>query len=84
MAAQKIGTVSHYYPKIGVAVVKLTKGDLKVGDSVKLQDADGGEFTQEVGSMQIEHAAIDIAKSGDEFGLKVDKEVKAKSDFYKA
>ncbi len=84
MAAQKIGTVSHYYPKIGVAVVKLTKGDLKVGDSIKLAGADGGEFTQEVGSMQIEHAAIDIAKSGDEFGLKVDKEVKAKSYFYKA
>ena len=83
MADKKIGTVSHYYPKIGVAVVKLNKGDLKVGDSVKLEDANGDEFTQEVGSMQIEHAAIDIAKSGDEFGLKVDKEVKAKSDINK-
>lgn len=83
MADKKIGTISHYYPKIGVAVVMLEKGDLKVGDTIKLTDASGDEFTQEVSSMQIEHAAIDIAKSGDEFGLKVDKEVKAKSDFYK-
>ena len=29
--------------------------------------------------MQIEHANIDIAKKGDEFGLKVDKEVKPKT-----
>ncbi len=83
MADQKIGEVTHYYPKIGVAVVKLKKGDLKVGDTIKFTGSDGSEFNQEVASMQIEHAAIDIAKSGDEFGLKTEKEVKAKSDIFK-
>lgn len=33
--------------------------------------------------MQIEHADIDIAKSGDEFGMKVEKEVKKHSDVIK-
>jgi len=33
--------------------------------------------------MQIEHAAIDIAKKGDEFGLKVEKEVKSSSEVVK-
>lgn len=75
----KIGKVTHYYDKIGVAVVKLTKGDLKTGDSIKLTNKGGEEFTQKVDSMQIEHAAIDIAKSGDEFGLKVDKAPKDNS-----
>lgn len=79
MADKPIGTVTHYYDKIGVAVLKLDKGNLKVGDSIKLQAKDGSEFTQEVSSMQIAHADIDIAKSGDEFGLKVDKEVKDNS-----
>lgn len=78
-----MGTVTHYYDKIGVAVVKLTKGDLKVGDKVKLVDKNGEEFTQEISSMQIEHASIDIAKSGDEFGLKVDSSAKPNSPVVK-
>lgn len=58
-------------------------GDLKVGDKIKLEGKDGSQFTQAVDSMQIEHAAIDIAKSGDEFGLKVEKEVKAGGEVVK-
>jgi len=74
-----VGEVTHYYDKIQVAVVKLVSGDLKVGDKVKLTDTTGEEFEQEIKSMQIEHAKIEIAKKGDEFGLKVDKSVKDKS-----
>lgn len=83
IADQKIGKVTHYYDKIGVAVVKLKQGDLKKGDTIKLVDKNGQEFTQEVASMQIAHADIDIAKAGDEFGLKVDAEVKGNSDVSK-
>ena len=78
-----MGEITHYYDKIGVAVVKLAGGDLKVGDKVKLTDTAGEEFEQEIKSMQIEHAKIEIAKKGDEFGLKVDTPVKAKSDVVK-
>ena len=79
-----MGEITHYYDKIGVAVVKIAGGDLKVGDKVKLTDSQGEEFEQDIKSMQIEHAEIEIAKKGDEFGLKVDKPVKAKSDVVKA
>jgi len=75
--------VTHFYDKIGVAVVKLKNADLKVGDKIKLVSSDGSEFTQKVESMQIEHAEIEIAKSGDEFGLKVDKSVKPKTEIFK-
>ena len=78
-----MGEVTHYYDKIGVAVVKLVSGDLKVGDKVKLVNSAGEEFEQEIKSMQIEHAKIEIAKKGDEFGLKVDTPAKAKSDVVK-
>ena len=74
-----MGEITHYYDKIGVAVVKIAGGDLKVGDKVKLTGSTGEEFEQEIKSMQIEHAKIEIAKKGDEFGLKVDKSVKDKS-----
>ncbi|OGD91842.1 hypothetical protein A3D07_00290 [Candidatus Curtissbacteria bacterium RIFCSPHIGHO2_02_FULL_42_15] len=84
MADKKVGEITHYYDKIGVAVVKLAGGDLKVGDKVKLTDTTGEEFEQEIKSMQIEHAKIEIAKKGDEFGLKVNKSVKDKSAVVKA
>lgn len=83
MANKKVGSVTHYYDKIQVAVVKLTKGDLKIGDKVEFVAKDGSGFTQTVSSMQIEHANIDIAKLGDEFGLKVEKPVKANSPINK-
>ena len=80
---KQIGQVTHYYDKIAVAVIKLTSSGLKVGDNIKFVDKGGDEFTQEVSSMQIEHANIDLAKSGDEFGLKVTKPVKPGSAVYK-
>lgn len=83
MQGNKIGQVIHYFDKINVAIVRLTKGDLKIGDSVKLTDKEGSGFVQKVDSMQIEHASIDIAKAGDEFGLKVQKEIRPKSEVFK-
>lgn len=74
MADTKIGKVTHYYDKIGVAVVDLT-GKLSVGDTIKIAGHDK-EFTQTVSSMQVEHKSVQSAKKGDVVGLKVDKEVK--------
>lgn len=50
---------------------------------MKIVDKEANELTQEVTSMQIEHANIDIAKSGDEFGLKVDSPLKTNSEVFK-
>lgn len=79
MADEKIGTLTHYYDKIGVAVLKLSKGSLKVKDTIKIVAKGGEEYTQEVGEMQIERAVIESAKAGDIIGLKVDKEPKSNS-----
>ena len=83
MVNTQIGHVIHYFDKIQVAVVKLSKGDLKIGDDIKLEDRNEKEFQQKVSSMQIEHASIDIAKAGDEFGLKVERAVKPRTKIYK-
>lgn len=83
MADVKIGTVSHYYDKIGVAVVELV-GNLAVGDTIKL--VRGGEelFSQKVESMQMEHEKLETAKKGQAIGLKVDQEVKDGAEVFKA
>lgn len=79
----KVGEVLHYYDKLDVAVVRLTSSDLKIGDRIQLKGKNGQDFIQKVESMQIEHAHIDIAKAGDEFGLKTDKKVKEDSLVFK-
>ncbi len=73
MANKKIGTITHYYPKIGVAVVDLTS-PLAVGDTINVSGT--GEFSQSVTSIQVEHESIKAAKKGDTIGLKVDQLVR--------
>lgn len=77
----KIGIVTHYYDKIGVAIIEL-QSNLGIGDKIKFVK-DEEESTQEVGSMQIEHQEITEAKKGQSIGLKVDKPVKQKAIVYK-
>lgn len=83
MAEADIGVVVHYFPKLLVAVIKLSKKNLKIGDSVKLVNKRGEDFIQLVESMQIKHAQIDIAKAGDKFGLKTTDAIKLKSPVIK-
>lgn len=82
MADFKVGKITHYYDKIGVAVLELD-ADLAVGDKIKF--IRGGEdlFEQTVESMQIEHEQIQQAKKGETVGLRVDQEVKESAEVYK-
>ena len=69
-----LGTVIHYYDKIGVAVVKLVKS-VKTGDNVKFVHGEK-EFTQTIASMQLEHEQVETSKKGQEVAVRVDQEVK--------
>jgi putative protease len=70
MAEELIGTVTHYFSKAQVAAIKVTGGQLNVGDTIHVV-GHTSDFTQTVDSMQIEHKSIPTAKPGDEIGLKV-------------
>ena len=76
-----IGKVTHYFSKIGVAVIELSD-TLKVGDTIRIV---GGEtdFDQVIESMEIEHQKIEIAKAGDLVGLKVSQKVRDGYKVYK-
>jgi putative protease len=82
MADFKVGRVTHFYDKIGVAVIELD-GPISVGDKIKF--VRGGEeiFTQKISSIQIEHEKKNSAKKGDVIGLKTDGEVKEDAEVYK-
>ncbi len=64
-----IGVVTHFFPKVNAAVVKLKK-PLSVGETIVLKGSTT-QFKQKVESMQIDHVAIQHAKKGDEIGLQV-------------
>jgi putative protease len=69
-----VGKVTHYFPKIGVAVVALSD-DLNDGEEIRFTGPQT-DFTQKVVSMQIQHKTIPNAIRGQEIGLKVDRDVK--------
>lgn len=76
-----VGVVTHYFPKVRAAVVKL-KGPLSIGDTIHIK-GHTTDFTQQVSSIQINHVPINTAKKGQEIGLLVDSRVREKDIVYK-
>ncbi len=79
----QIAKVTHYYDKIGVAVIEVKKQPLKVGDVVRISGHDK-EFTQPVTSLQIEHKQVTEVAPKETAGLKVEKPVKVGDILYLA
>lgn len=77
-----IGIVTHYFPHVQAAVIKL-KAPLVVGDTVKIK-GHTTDFTQNVTSMQIDRVPINQAKKGDEIGLLVNSRARQHDTVYKA
>lgn len=82
MPEKLVGKITHYFGKIGVGVIELTEGELKVGDKIKINRGDD-EFEQMVDSMQVEHQNVETAEKGQSVGLKVDQPVKESDQVYK-
>ncbi|EKE13066.1 MAG: hypothetical protein ACD_13C00101G0005 [uncultured bacterium] len=78
----KVGRVSHFYDKIGVAIVELD-GTLSVGDRIKFTKDGQDLFEQSVDSIQIEHEKKDSAGKGDVVGLKTQEVVKEGTEIFK-
>ena len=77
---KKIGTVIHYYGKIGVAILQLDE-PLAVGDNIKFE-GHGADFEQSVASLQVEHDDVSEADKGSQVGLKVDQPVKEGTEVF--
>lgn len=78
---QEVGVVSHFYPKISVAIIEL-KAPLAVGDKILILGK-STRVEQVIGSIEIEHKAVASAKSGQSVGLKVADKVRESDRVYK-
>jgi putative protease len=70
----RVGTISHIYKKIGVAIVDLSE-PLQVGDTIHIS-GHHTDLTQKVDSIQIEHQDVQKAERGQSIGVRVNGEVR--------
>jgi len=76
-----VGRITHFFAKIGVAVIEL-KASLSVGDRI-LVKGPNTDFEQTVDSMQIEHENIQKAEAGQSIGLKLAERARETDVVYK-
>jgi hypothetical protein len=79
---EKIGVVTDYLDRRGVAVIQLTDGDLHVGDHVHIAGR-STELTQWVESLQIEHEAVAEAPRSSEVAMKMEAPVHRRDEVFR-
>ncbi|HPC04035.1 MAG TPA: EF-Tu/IF-2/RF-3 family GTPase [Syntrophales bacterium] len=82
MSEEKIGEVVKFFAKPSVAAVKITQGELKVGDTVKFT-GHTTDFEDSIQSMEINNAAVEKAVAGDYIGIKVADRVRPGDEVFK-
>lgn len=88
-SGQSVGEITHFFAKIQVVVVKISKGNLVVGNKIRIHgpQAPSGrkatDFTQTVRSMQVESVDVRSARSGQLIGLKVERAARVGDKVYK-
>jgi putative protease len=81
MTGKRVGTVTHYFDHLSVAVLALT-ASIRVGDTLHFL-GHSTDFKQEVTSLQIEHAPVDEAGPGADVAVKVTQRVHPNDSIFK-
>jgi len=82
MVEEKIGIVEHFFTNINVAAIKITDGELKIGDTIHIVGA-STDFKQKIESMQIDREEIKSVGPGDAVGIRVKDRVREHDIIYK-
>ena len=82
MGEEKIGEVMKFFAKPSVAAVKITSGELLIGDTVKFT-GHTTDFEDRIGSMEIDNKQIEKATVGDYIGIKVSDRVRPGDEMFK-
>jgi len=82
MAEEKIGEVVKFFAKPSVAAVKVTNGELKLGDMIKFT-GHTTDFEDKVDSMEIDNEKVEKAVAGDYIGIKVAERVRPGDEVFK-
>ena len=79
---EKVGDVTHYFPHVKAAAVKVLKGGIKVGDQIYIK-GHTTDFKEKVNSIQLDLVKIQKGKKGQEIGLLVKSRVRIGDSVYR-
>lgn len=82
MTENKIGEVTKFFSKPSVAAVKITDGEVNVGDSLKFS-GHTTDFTDVIQSMEVDNQSVQKAVAGDFIGIKVSGKVRPGDEVFK-
>ncbi len=82
MAEKLIGSVTHFFKGPSVAVVKVTEGEVAVGDEIHFV-GHTTDFTERVTSMEVDHKKVERAGVGDEIAIQVVDRARPHDQVYK-
>lgn len=82
MGEEKIGEVVKFFAKPSVAAVKITAGELKVGDRIKYS-GHTTDFEEIIDSMEINNEKVEKAVPGDYIGVKVTERVRPGDEVFR-
>lgn len=78
-----VGTIKHYYPKIGVAEIDIHASDLSKGDQLVINGNTTGVIKMTAEEMIIDEKIVDYVKQGDLVTFKVPEKVRGNDKLYK-
>ena len=82
MPETKVGVITHYFGKLGVAVIKATEAPIAVGDKIHIK-GHTTDHTQVIESLQIEHQSVPRIEVGQDAGMKVGAHVHEHDEAFK-
>jgi len=82
MAEKRIGEVIKFFVKPSVAAIKITDGELKIGDTVKFI-GHTTDLTSIIDSMEINNKKVENAVVGDYIGIKIPARVRPGDEVFK-
>lgn len=77
-----IGEITHYFSKIQVCVIKMTNGNIRIGDKIAIR-GHTSNFVETVKSLQIENQDVVSARRGQLIGLKIRQRAREGDTVYK-
>jgi len=82
MAEEKIGEVVKFFAKPCVAAIKMTNGEVKIGDTIKIT-GHTTSITNTLESMEVDNQKVEKAMAGDFIGIKVSDRVRPGDEVFK-
>ena len=82
MPEEQVGVVVKFFAKPSVAAIEVTNGTIKQGDTLRYK-GHTTDFTDQVGSIELDNQPVEEAKAGDLVGVKVKERVRENDLIYK-